>query len=129
MARGKRPVSFRTRKLSLSAPMVLPRGRGGRVGRRRTTIRNGGQSHVLWPPLSFVRLLSPRAELRRPLMRYLQLMTTPRRGAGGSSGRDDRRGGPRGSTGRTGGSSAGSPTGGRGSATGRGGPAGGGSRS
>src|SRR4051794_41909362 len=38
MARGKRPDPFRTRKLSLSAPMVLPRGRGGRVGRRRTTI-------------------------------------------------------------------------------------------
>ena len=54
MARGKRPVSFRTRKLSLSAPMVLPRGRGGRVGRRRTTIPNGGQSHVLWPPFACV---------------------------------------------------------------------------
>src|SRR5687767_5102851 len=38
MARGKRPVTFRTRKLSLSAPMVLPWRRGGRVGRRRTTI-------------------------------------------------------------------------------------------
>src|SRR3954466_13484990 len=36
MARGKRPVPFRTRKLSLSAPMVLPWRRGGRVGRRRT---------------------------------------------------------------------------------------------
>src|SRR3954453_6204497 len=55
MARGKRPDPFRTRKLSLSAPMVLLRGRGGRVGRRRTTIRNGGQSHVLWPPFSSVR--------------------------------------------------------------------------
>src|SRR3954453_16101598 len=41
MARGKRPVSFRTRKLSLSAPMVLPWRRGGRVGRRRTTIPEG----------------------------------------------------------------------------------------
>src|SRR5215213_9799759 len=39
MARGKRPVTFRTRKLSLSAPMVLPWERGGRVGRRRTTLR------------------------------------------------------------------------------------------
>src|SRR4051812_50062416 len=38
MARGKRPDPFRTRKLSLPAPMVLPRRRGGRVGRRRTTI-------------------------------------------------------------------------------------------
>src|SRR5215211_6843014 len=41
MARGKRPVTFRTRKLSLSAPMVLPWRRGGRVGRRRTTIPEG----------------------------------------------------------------------------------------
>src|ERR671932_35678 len=37
MAGGKRPVPFRTRKLSLSAPMVLLRRRSGRVGRRRTT--------------------------------------------------------------------------------------------
>src|SRR5205807_10395045 len=36
MAKGKRPVPFRTRKLSPSAPMVLPWRRGGRVGRRRT---------------------------------------------------------------------------------------------
>src|SRR6478752_1189239 len=38
IAKGKHPVPSRTRKLSLSAPMVLqPRG-CGRVGRRRTTI-------------------------------------------------------------------------------------------
>src|SRR6476646_6279409 len=36
MAKGKHPVTFRTRKLSSSAPMVLHRGRCGRVGRRRT---------------------------------------------------------------------------------------------
>ena len=36
IAQGKRPVPFRTRKLSLAAPMVLhPRG-CGRVGHRRT---------------------------------------------------------------------------------------------
>ena len=35
-ARGKRPAPFRTRKLSPSAPMVLPWRRGGRVGHRRT---------------------------------------------------------------------------------------------
>ena len=40
IAKGKRPVTFRTRKLSPSAPMVLPRGRGGRVGRRRTYFTN-----------------------------------------------------------------------------------------
>src|SRR5687768_9537752 len=49
MARGKRPVSFRTRKLSLSAPMVLPWRRGGRVGRRRTTITEGAPASVLGP--------------------------------------------------------------------------------
>ena len=49
MARGKRPVPFRTRKLSLSAPMVLPWRRGGRVGRRRTTIPEGAPASVLGP--------------------------------------------------------------------------------
>src|SRR5215218_8223170 len=49
MARGKRPVTFRTRKLSLSAPMVLPWRRGGRVGRRRTTIPEGAPTYVLGP--------------------------------------------------------------------------------
>ena len=39
IASGKHPVPSRTRKLSLTAPMVLqPRG-CGRVGRRRTNIR------------------------------------------------------------------------------------------
>src|SRR5687768_6309050 len=49
MARGKRPVTFRTRKLSLSAPMVLPWRRGGRVGRRRTTIPERAPAPVLGP--------------------------------------------------------------------------------
>ena len=35
MAAGKRPVPFRTRKLSPPAPMVLPPGGSGRVGYRR----------------------------------------------------------------------------------------------
>src|SRR5438128_11648103 len=35
IAEGRHPVPFRTRKLSLPAPMVLPWRRGGRVGRRR----------------------------------------------------------------------------------------------
>src|SRR5690606_13177961 len=38
IAKGKRPVTFRTRKLSPSAPMVLHWRRCGRVGHRRTTI-------------------------------------------------------------------------------------------
>src|ERR671925_72855 len=41
MAEGKRPVPFRTRKLSPPAPMVLhPRG-CGRVGHRRTQCEEG----------------------------------------------------------------------------------------
>jgi hypothetical protein len=44
MAKGKRPVPFRTRKLSLSAPMVLPGVLGGRVGRRRTSFTSAGSS-------------------------------------------------------------------------------------
>ena len=53
IARGKRPVPFRTRKLSLSAPMVLPWRRGGRVGRRRTYSMNEG-----YPPSSRVALVA-----------------------------------------------------------------------
>src|SRR5664279_5706056 len=40
MAKGKRPVPFRTRKLSLSAPMVLHSRGCGRVGRCRTFFRD-----------------------------------------------------------------------------------------
>ena len=41
MAKGKRPAPFRTRKLSLSAPMVLHGRLCGRVGRRRTYLQKG----------------------------------------------------------------------------------------
>src|SRR4030095_3064429 len=41
MAEGRRPVPFRTRKLSLPAPMVLRGGPRGRVGRRRTFFARG----------------------------------------------------------------------------------------
>src|SRR6476661_547282 len=67
MARGKRPVSFRTRKLSLSAPMVLPRGRGGRVGRRRTTIPEGAPASVLGP----LRHARPRGRRPRTLTDFV----------------------------------------------------------
>src|SRR5690349_22881916 len=43
IAEGKRPVSFRTRKLSPPAPMVLHSGGCGRVGRRRT--QREGNAH------------------------------------------------------------------------------------
>jgi hypothetical protein len=41
IATGKRPVPFRTRKLSLSAPMVLHSTGCGRVGHRRTPVPKG----------------------------------------------------------------------------------------
>src|SRR6478752_1479330 len=44
IARGKRPVPSRTRKLSLSAPMVLRGPLRGRVGRRRTFFGQGSPS-------------------------------------------------------------------------------------
>ncbi len=40
MAWGSHPFPFRTRKLSPTAPMVLPPRRGGRVGRRRDYIKS-----------------------------------------------------------------------------------------
>src|SRR5690625_4147678 len=54
IAWGKRPVPFRTRKLRLTAPMVLHPGGCGRVGHRRTHITVGGvgqhSSASLSPP-------------------------------------------------------------------------------
>ena len=52
IATGKHPDPYRTRKLSLPAPMVLPPRGGGRVGRRRTSFceratSNGGP-FVMW---------------------------------------------------------------------------------
>src|SRR5947208_16677081 len=51
-AKGKRPAPFRTRKLSPSAPMVLPPREGGRVGHRRT--HNYGRSPNTGAPAVFV---------------------------------------------------------------------------
>ena len=51
MAGRKHPVTFRTRKLSFSAPMVLHSGGCGRVGHRRTIVREG--PHVVGPFLHF----------------------------------------------------------------------------
>ena len=51
IARGKRPVTFRTRKLRLSAPMVLQGGPCGRVGHRRTSFECG-RSTQCWVGLS-----------------------------------------------------------------------------
>ena len=46
IASGKRPVTFRTRKLRLIAPMVLHSGGCGRVGHRRTPFGGGRDSLV-----------------------------------------------------------------------------------
>ena len=89
MARGKRPVTFRTRKLSLSAPMVLPWRRGGRVGRRRTTItERGSELRALAPVRVCVRIhaVGDLLSVRRQSKRYPEVMTTPRRGSGGPRG-------------------------------------------
>ena len=45
--RGKRPVPFRTRKLSLSSSMVLQGGPCGRVDRCRTLLKKGTATLVL----------------------------------------------------------------------------------
>ena len=47
IAKGKHPVPSRTRKLSLSAPMVLQWRRCGRVGRRRTYFEEEAP-HIVW---------------------------------------------------------------------------------
>src|SRR5215213_10864640 len=52
IAEGKRPVPFRTRKLSSPAPMVLHPGGCGRVGHRRTFFRKKATPEPGWP--SFV---------------------------------------------------------------------------
>ena len=57
MAKGKRPDPFRTRKLSLSAPMVLHGRLCGRVGRRRTYFETRPIHHRGWASLH-VRTLS-----------------------------------------------------------------------
>ena len=56
MAKGKHPATFRTRKLSPSAPMVLHGELCGRVGRRRTIFperaaRKGGPFAFTTPVL------------------------------------------------------------------------------
>src|SRR3712207_4205867 len=48
IAEGKRPDTFRTRKLSPPAPMVLHPGGCGRVGHRRTTT-TATATHHGWP--------------------------------------------------------------------------------
>jgi hypothetical protein len=53
IASGKRPVPFRTRKLSPIAPMVLRGGPRGRVGRRRTYFDKTATRLPGWPSSYF----------------------------------------------------------------------------
>src|SRR5260370_19491776 len=53
IAKGKHPVTCRTRKLSPSAPMVLRGGPRGRVGHRRTCLKRVAPD-VVERPSSFV---------------------------------------------------------------------------
>jgi hypothetical protein len=62
IARGKRPVPFRTRKLRLSAPMVLQGGPCGRVGHRRTPFR---EEPLHWRGSSCLTRTSTRQLIRR----------------------------------------------------------------
>src|SRR5688572_24963669 len=87
MARGKHPATFRTRKLSLSAPMVL-RGRlRGRVGRRRTIF--SARPLLRGRP----RCISPCVTLS-PDNRRTSQMSESKRPRQGGSGPDRRRGRP-----------------------------------
>ncbi len=67
IASGKRPVTFRTRKLRLTAPMVLHSGGCGRVGHRRTPF-SGGWFTVLWTSPLFLcpKTMRDRQRKRRP---------------------------------------------------------------
>src|SRR3954468_21504907 len=57
-ALGKHPAPFRTRKLSLSAPMVLHGGPCGRLGRRRTT-HHLRVNHTCWLTLRCFHVHTP----------------------------------------------------------------------
>jgi hypothetical protein len=60
IAKGKRPVPYRTRKLSPSAPMVLPPPGGGRLGRRRTPLNRGPHPTGARPLVSSLAVLPQR---------------------------------------------------------------------
>jgi hypothetical protein len=67
IAKGKHPVPSRTRKLSLSAPMVLQPEGCGRVGRRRTIIETGPPLRG-WPCRHFRidQLVAPACPISEP---------------------------------------------------------------
>src|SRR5690242_976492 len=94
MAEGKRPVSFRTRKLSPPAPMVLHPGGCGRVGHRRTSSRSrathtGGPRPVFIGPLSCWPLLD--MPDRPPPRKDVPVTSSPNDRHGREQGDGDRR--------------------------------------
>jgi hypothetical protein len=82
IARGKRPVPFRTRKLRPAAPMVLHPGGCGRVGHRRNTIQVEDPNHQVGvlPHLNIKYTRPTQAPLR---YRGTPAPVTPRRQASG----------------------------------------------
>ena len=86
IAAGKRPVPFRTRKLSPPAPMVLLPGGSGRVGYRRpnnfTTLKHPGPTAWLllgvfhaYPPLLLVGAHPPARNAEFALVASAQFLT------------------------------------------------------
>src|SRR5262245_18806486 len=131
MAAGSHPFPFRTRKLSLPAPMVLGGRLPGRVGRRRnnlarTPLLSGGAFVVLALRSPF--MASPSGPARRDPGRGGRPAGGSRstgRPSGGSAG--VRGGAGRGAapSARRGGAPGGGPSSGAGGRPNRGGPAGG----
>src|SRR5258708_3558702 len=78
IAKGKHPVPSRTRKLSLSAPMVL-RGRPrGRVGHRRTYFTEG---RLVWGGAGntvITQRAAPRKRVERLSAFYCRILLLPR---------------------------------------------------
>ena len=91
IASRKRPVPFRTRKLSSIAPMVLHSGGCGRVGRRRTSslgveeclnpLRVFASSTPFFMPANRDRPVSQGIPRSRALLRASGLFAQPRAGA------------------------------------------------
>ena len=77
MAEGKRPVTFRTRKLSPPAPMVLHSGGCGRVGHRRTIFQFRATPNRGGPELRCPRKTPPDRPQSRPRTRVSDGLPTP----------------------------------------------------
>ena len=81
IARGKRPVPFRTRKLSLSASMVLQGGPCGRVDRRRTSfikastpLVHESETGMCWGLFNFCTCIK---QIRKKISNPINRITSP----------------------------------------------------